>query len=604
MAAPGTPLNSSATQAVAVSNADGQSDPLFATRTSTPPRDDARPSSTNGFPNRAPSRAHTPGPDQMPLTIHTAAQRGDLPAIMRLVDSGRATVHDRDDDNITPLHWAAINAQLATCRYLLDHGAEVDALGGDLVASPLQWAARNGHVYVLELLCSRGADPTITDSQGFNALHLTVHSSAVMPLVFMLQQPSLSSPEGLDSTDSQGHTALMWAAYQGDAISVDILLKHGSDVHKRDSAGLTAMHWAVVKGNRLCIRLLADAKADLLAKEDSGKTPRDMAIELKSIGAYRKALADISIEEDGRRKQRTFGSRLQLTWTVILLVAQGWQIMRQMTTLEVSNLGRFGFMGGKGGQSYAGQTNFIAQHSAQARGSQPGAGHAAADRLQGIQKQQQLGGENGQIDVNIGGEEDTIGSSSTTTTTATSAGHVHPHGHSHSKLGMLKRVCSASGGWLLSIVGLDLYTRGKAGEGLKRASTAANPFDHGLLANCKDFWSKGQDLAIDYTTLYDLPAEMSPGHCEVVPFLIDTVTGGRGGRYARAGGIGRGGYSLLSSGGEEEGEDEEDDDDVAAEGGKAGGKRRWSMWSNLKNATGSGSGAGPLLPTSTASNGA
>ncbi len=100
----------------------------------------------------------------------------------------------------------------------------------------------------------------------------------------------------------------MWAAYQGDAISVDILLKHGSDVHKRDGAGLTAMHWAVVKGNRLCIRLLAEAKADLLAKEDSGKTPRDMAIELKSIGAYRKAMADIGLEEDGRRKQRTFGA--------------------------------------------------------------------------------------------------------------------------------------------------------------------------------------------------------------------------------------------------------------------------------------------------------
>lgn len=843
MAAPGTPLGAAATQAVAVSNAGGQSDPLFATaRSSTPPRHDARPSSTTGFPNRAPSRAHTPGPDQMPLTIHTAAQRGDLPAIMRLVDSGRATVHDRDDDNITPLHWAAINAQLATCRYLLDHGAEVDALGGDLVASPLQWAARNGHVYVLELLCSRGADPTITDSQGFNALHLTVHSSAVMPLVLMLQQTSLSSPEGLDSTDSQGHTALMWAAYQGDAISVDILLKHGSDVHKRDSAGLTAMHWAVVKGNRLCIRLLADAKADLLAKEDSGKTPRDMAIELKSIGAYRKALADIGIEEDGRRKQRTFGSSsdrtaklavmfvpfaalafifatfaslpwytaapfaaaelfgmhhivtrvildpqehdflqrsnyflaivsasiawvgwewagklathtpgyapnnlffalslivccwnlfrastispgyaplapsalhrretvtqlaqqgrlnsqtfcvscmarkpirskhcklckrcvarhdhhcpwvsncigienhrqfllfvgalvigilqftyltvvyyainappydplpdsayetchlpfaflctattfdpfllgvavwagLQLTWTIILLLAQGWQIMRQMTTLEVSNLGRFGFMGGKGGQSYAGQTNFIAQHSAQARGG------GASDRLQGIQKQ--VGGENGQIDVNIPTEEDAASSFTTTT----SAGHAHPHGHSHSGLGTLKRICSASGGWLLSIVGLDLYTRGKAGEGLKRASAAANPFDHGMVANCKDFWSKGQDVAIDYTTLYDLPAEMSPGHCQVMPFLIDTVTGGRGARYARAG-AGGGAYSLLRSG-EEEGEEEEDGEEAV--GGQPG-KRRWSMWSNLRNATTPSS--GPLLPTSNAPNGA
>ncbi len=107
-------------------------------------------------------------------------------------------------------------------------------------------------------------------------------------------------------------------------ISVDILLKHGSDVLKRDSAGLTAMHWAVVKGNRLCIRLLADAKSDLLAKEDSGKTPRDMAVELKSIGAYRKALADIGIEEDGRRKQRTSARaptvpRVSPSWSYPLL---------------------------------------------------------------------------------------------------------------------------------------------------------------------------------------------------------------------------------------------------------------------------------------------
>lgn len=84
----------------------------------------------------------SPPPTATPLTIHSAAQRGDLHAIRTLIESGRAKATDRDEDNITPLHWASINAQVPTCQYLLDQGAEVDALGGDLVASPLQWAAR------------------------------------------------------------------------------------------------------------------------------------------------------------------------------------------------------------------------------------------------------------------------------------------------------------------------------------------------------------------------------------------------------------------------------------------------------------------------------
>lgn len=156
----------------------------------------------------------------------------------------------------------------------------------------------------MHLLISHHADPTLTDAQGFNALHLTTHSSAVMPLVYILQQPSMCAGGGIDSQDAQGHTALMWAAYQGDAISVDLLLQHGADVHKRDSAGLTPMHWAVVKGNRLCIRRLMESGSDLWAKEAGGKTPRDMALELKSIGAFKKALADIGFEEDGRRKSK------------------------------------------------------------------------------------------------------------------------------------------------------------------------------------------------------------------------------------------------------------------------------------------------------------
>lgn len=64
-----------------------------------------------------------------------------MDTLRQLIESGKAKAMDRDDQNVTPLHWAAINAQLPACKYLLEQGAEVDALGGDLLATPMQWAA-------------------------------------------------------------------------------------------------------------------------------------------------------------------------------------------------------------------------------------------------------------------------------------------------------------------------------------------------------------------------------------------------------------------------------------------------------------------------------
>ena len=119
-------------------------------------------------------------------TVHSFAQRGDLPSLISLHSDDPSCINSRDAQNVTPLHWAAINAHIGVCRWLLDNGAEIDAVGGDLRATPLQWASRNGHLYVIQLLISRGADPSIRDAQGFSALQLVTHSSAVMPLLYMV----------------------------------------------------------------------------------------------------------------------------------------------------------------------------------------------------------------------------------------------------------------------------------------------------------------------------------------------------------------------------------------------------------------------------------
>jgi palmitoyltransferase ZDHHC13/17 len=163
----------------------------------------------------------------------------------------------------------------------------------------MQWAARNGYLYIIQLLIAHNADPTITDAQGYNTLHLVTHSSSVMSLLYLLHQPI-----PVDCRDLQGHTALMWAAYQGDALSVDLLLKNGADPNLQDDAGLTPLHWAVVRGNRLVIRSLIEKGAAIGAKDSEGRTPRDMAVELKSLGAWKRALEEGGMNEEGVKKRK------------------------------------------------------------------------------------------------------------------------------------------------------------------------------------------------------------------------------------------------------------------------------------------------------------
>ncbi|KAF8962212.1 hypothetical protein BDZ97DRAFT_1130838 [Flammula alnicola] len=135
-----------------------------------------------------------------------------------------------------------------------------------------------------------------------------------------------------------------------------------------------------------------------------------------------------------------------------------------MTTLEVSNLGRYGFMGGRGGASLSGQMG----HRHQTR---------SDSVLSGV---------------------DTEDTALVSEASSASTGVVHRH----------SGVCAGCGsGFLMNLLGFDRFTKGKAVDGLARASKASNPFDMGIVANCKDFWTAGRELGVEYDKLYDVPLE-------------------------------------------------------------------------------------------------
>ena len=94
----------------------------------------------------------------------------------------------------------------------------------------------------------------------------------------------------------------MWAAYQGDALFVDLLLRHGANSNLKDDAGLTSLHWAVVRGNQVAIRKLTEKGFDLTTKDGEDRTPRDMAAKLKRLGVCKRALEEGGMDEYGVKR--------------------------------------------------------------------------------------------------------------------------------------------------------------------------------------------------------------------------------------------------------------------------------------------------------------
>ena len=159
----------------------------------------------------------------------------------------------------------------------------------------------------------------------------------------------------------------------------------------------------------------------------------------------------------------TLWAGLQLTWTIILLASQVWQVCRQMTTLEVSNLGRYGFMGGRGGASLRDQSGALAAMQSHAAAS--GSGGMGAGAL-------------GEAALDPNDLEDgVVARPPPPPTVGSAAGSLAGHGHAGHRHG--PGGCFA---FLLQILGLDRFTRGKAAHGLRLASKDANPFDRGVVS--------------------------------------------------------------------------------------------------------------------------
>lgn len=246
-----------------------------------------------------------------PLAAFMAAcQAGDLETVQIAIESQSIAAHDTFSDGITGLHWAAINNRLSVVKFLVENKicpADPNILGGTLKASPLHWACRNGLVYVVDYMLSHtDADVALTDSQHYNALHLAVHSLNITLVVYLVLNCVLGSGKlYIDEPDDIQCTALHWAAYQGDILTVNALIKYGADVNKVDKNLMTPLHWAFIRGYKSVMAALVDAQLDIFAQNDKGKdlfaVCKDMNCENTWLTVLREADRDPGLNWQPRR---------------------------------------------------------------------------------------------------------------------------------------------------------------------------------------------------------------------------------------------------------------------------------------------------------------
>ena len=115
-----------------------------------------------------------------------------------------------------------------------------------------------------------------------------------------LEQEITADITNIDSADSDGYTALMWAAQRGDSKSIDQLIQAGADLNKSNRYGMSALLYAAQAADLKCIRALLTAGADSTATDRDKRNALHWAIYLHDEQDIVESLIESGTNVNGR----------------------------------------------------------------------------------------------------------------------------------------------------------------------------------------------------------------------------------------------------------------------------------------------------------------
>ncbi len=155
--------------------------------------------------------------------------------------------------------------------------------------SPVADAAMEGDAASVQTLLQSGADVNEPQSDGMTALHWAADRNDEGVAKLLLD----AGADVTARTRIGEYTPLLVASRRGNAEVIRVLLEAGADVDLRTTtAGTSALHFAAAAGRAQALELLIEAGAELDARERShGHTPLMFAAAANQAGAIRILLA-------------------------------------------------------------------------------------------------------------------------------------------------------------------------------------------------------------------------------------------------------------------------------------------------------------------------
>jgi ankyrin repeat protein len=210
---------------------------------------------------------------------------GDTPLLLATKEYGQENIacllldrmqkHDfdiSDEDERTPLSWAADTGQDAVVKLLLDSGSvDADAKDG-FGETPLIRAASNGHCAVVKMLLeTQMVDVNARGSGGRSPLLLAATNGHDTVVELLLDTGQVNA----DARNEDEWTPLFGAAARGHDAVVKLLLNTCQvNANARDKRGRTPLSWATSDGHTAVVKLLLDTdQVNVNSRNLGGWTP-------------------------------------------------------------------------------------------------------------------------------------------------------------------------------------------------------------------------------------------------------------------------------------------------------------------------------------------